>query len=40
MHNTGIQMNQKELTIKDIYNDFKFKKPFGLYDRHKNMSAL
>ena len=37
---TGIPMKQKELTQKDIYDDFKLKIPFGLRGLCKHISAI
>ena len=35
----GSQINQKGIT-KDIYDDFKLKKPFNFHGLYKNKSAL
>ena len=33
-------MNQEEFTIKDMNDDFKLKKSFGLHGYYKKISAL
>ena len=38
--NMCIKINQKELTIKDIYDDFKLKKNFGLHGLYTDISIL
>ena len=36
----GIQMKRKDLTKTFVYDDFKFKKPFGLHSLYDNIWAL
>ena len=33
-------MKRNKITKKDIYDDFKLKKPFGLHGLYSNISAL